>query len=80
MNAHVKKPTQADIDAALECEILAAYDAMVDPKKTDDESRAHWFEMRALIAKRSPRQVRRMDFERGLAQLATFEPREDRRI
>lgn len=49
----------------LERKIERAFDAVLDAD-TDDQLRAAWFEMRILIAQRSPLTVGRMERARGL--------------
>lgn len=70
MNARITPSSQRDPgqerDEALEREIDAAYDQMVDPAKTDEESKAHFRDMAVLIGRRSPHQVQRMEIERRL--------------
>ena len=65
-------------DEALEAEIdeaLAAFNAASD----ETEQRAHWSRMVALLGKRSPIKVRRMEVAQGLNKRATFVPREEAR-
>lgn len=59
-------------DVELEAKIDAAYNRFVHA--TASQRRKRWEEFTALLAKRSPSRVKRM--ERGLDERATFMPRE----
>jgi hypothetical protein len=63
-------------DVDLEAKIEVAYNRFV--KSTKSERRKRWDEFTALLAKRSPARVKRMERDRGLDKRATFEPREAR--
>lgn len=53
-------------DAALELQIDAACDRMIDSATSEEESREAWNEMASLIARRSHTQVLKMEIERRL--------------
>jgi hypothetical protein len=69
VNARINQPRDPgqERDVALEVEIDAAYNQMVDPAKTDEESRAHFHEMCRLIARRSPQRIQKMELDRRIA-------------
>ena len=64
-------------DQELEAQIDVAHDRFVNAK-SDRLRRKFWEELKALLAKRSPTKVRRMEREQGLDRRATFVPREGR--
>jgi hypothetical protein len=64
MNA-VHEPTQDEIDAALERDIEAAYDRF-NAATTIAERRATWERLKALIKRRSPTQVAKLEAIRKL--------------
>lgn len=74
MNARINPPAQRDPgqerDEALEREIDAAYDQMVDPAKTDEESKAHFRDMAVLIGRRSQTQILKMEMDKRIARKA----------
>lgn len=62
----------------LETQIDVAYNHFL-AAKDDSERRRHWETFAALLAKRSPMRVRRMERDMGLDKRATFVPREQSR-
>jgi hypothetical protein len=68
IDQHTGQPDSGrERDNALELEIDAEYNQMIDRSKTDEESRAHFHAMCLLINRRSPAQVHRMELDRRLA-------------
>jgi len=63
----LKQPSQAELDAALEREIATAYLAAVE-SSDPDFARAGFAAMTALIKRRSPAQIERMEKEQGLSR------------
>jgi hypothetical protein len=75
--AAVSAQPQIDRDAALEAEIDAACERMIQ-SEGDDEAREHFREMARLVQQRSPHQIYKMELERQIAKRATFVPRDQR--
>jgi hypothetical protein len=67
MSARMKPEDRgARVDSALEELIEAAYQRMVKPGATPDESNAAWTDMAVMIRRRSLDQVMRMEIEMRL--------------
>jgi hypothetical protein len=63
-------------DVELEAQIDEAYERFI--AAPDARRRAAWNAFTALLAKRSPTRIKRMERDQGIDKRATFEPRSTR--